>query len=108
MSKLMLYILTLLLVMLVVFLFFRQIDSAIELDDLRSQVLLQRKEFQFLQTVANESLTSACALPVERLEAIVESARNSIVSWQGNTALVGPYRVYEQGGCILKIELVAF
>lgn len=87
-----------------IFFFLRTLDSAIEIDDLKSQIRLQQEGLQFLQSVANDALTS-CRTTVERFETAAHANGHTVV-WQGQVALVGPFRVTKQDSCVVKIEQV--
>lgn len=88
-----------------IFFFFRGLDSAMEIDSLKAQIHLQRKEMHFLQSIANNALSS-CKTTVASFESVVR-ANDRNVLWQGDDALVGPFRVKKKDFCIVSIEAVA-
>jgi hypothetical protein len=105
MNKILSVSLTLALGMTTMYLFFRQLDSAIEIDDLKSQIRLQKESLVFLQAVADSSLSSSCTISIEQFETIAHANTRNVL-WQKSIALVGPYRVSRNESCITKIELV--
>ena len=105
MMKAMIYTLTLVVLgAAAIFFFMRSIDAAIEIDDLKSQIHLQQEGIQFIQTVANDAFSS-CKTSVEQFEVTAKKNGHAVV-WQGENALVGPFRITKQGSCITKIEQV--
>jgi hypothetical protein len=89
-------------------LLFKQLDNAVEIDDLKSQIHLQQREFLFMQRITNEALSS-CSMTVKNFEGLAESELNRVqVMWKNETALVGGFKIARQGSCILKIENIAF
>jgi len=86
------------------FLFFRGIDSAMEVDNLKTHIQLQKKEMHFLQSIANSAF-SFCKTSVSEFEAVVHANRRTVL-WQGDEALVGPFRVKRNGTCIVSIEAI--
>ena len=87
-----------------IFFFIRSIDAAIEIDDLKSQIHLQQEGILFIQSVANDAFSS-CKTNVEQFEITAKKNGYAFV-WQGETALVGPFRITKQDSCISKIEQV--
>ena len=88
------------------FLFFRALDAGMEVDSLKSEIRLQKQEMHFLQSITNGSFSS-CKTTVAAFESIVrENGRNTL--WQGQVALVGPFRVKKKDSCIESIEAVEF
>ena len=88
-----------------IFLFFGRVDSAMEVDSLKEQIKLQRKEMHFLQSITNGAFFS-CKSTVAEFE---ESARANghQVLWQGDDALVGAFRVKRKDSCIVSIEVIS-
>lgn len=86
-----------------IFLFFRGLDSAMEIDNLKEQIKLQRKEMHFLQSITNDNFSS-CKTTVANFEEVVH-ANGRQVLWQGEDALVGPFQVKRKNSCIVSIEL---
>ncbi len=84
--------------------FFRALDSGMEVDDLKSQIKLQHRELIFLQGITNAAFSSA-KLPVATFEESVR-ADGRDVRWQGNEALVGPFKVKRNENYIVSIVLV--
>lgn len=100
-----LIVLVLILSMVVMVLFFSKIDSAVEIDSLKEQVKLQRREMQFLQGVINSSL-SPCKITVADFESWVR-ANGRDVSWRRDDALVGSFRIKKNSDlCLVRIEAV--
>jgi hypothetical protein len=87
------------------FLVFNRVDSAMELDSLKEQIKLQRKEMHFLQSITNSAL-SACKMTVDSFESVVRESKRDVL-WQGDDALVGPFRVKKKDVCIVSVEVVA-
>lgn len=88
-----------------IFFFFKAFDAAMEIDSLKTQIQLQRSEMHFMQSIANGSF-SACKTSVEDFESVVR-ANGRDVLWQGDGALVGPFRVKKKDVCIVSINVVA-
>jgi hypothetical protein len=103
-KKTMYAILVILLAAATLFSFFRVVDAALEIDDLKSQIHLQQKGMQFMQSVANDALSS-CVTTISKFENI-SRANGFTVLWQDQVALVGPFRVTKKNSCVLKIEQV--
>jgi hypothetical protein len=85
--------------------FLRVLDAALEIDDLKSQVRLQREALQFLQDVANDTLAS-CGTTVANFESTAARINGRPVFWEGQIALVGPFKVTKKDSCVERIELV--
>lgn len=97
--------LVLMLSVLAAFLFVGKIDSAMEVDNLKEQIKLQRREMQFLQSVTNSTLSS-CKITVADFELAVR-ANGREVLWRGDDALVGVFRIKKNpASCIVSIEAV--
>lgn len=86
-------------------LFARVIDAAMEIDDLKSQVRLQKEAIAFLEAV-NDSSLSSCAVKVTNFEVVVKSSSYLLMTWDGDSSLVGPYRIKKHDACITEIKLV--
>ncbi|MRR08305.1 MAG: hypothetical protein EG828_15555 [Deltaproteobacteria bacterium] len=104
MTRLFTYAFLVILIGTVMALFFRSIDAAIEVDSLKSEIQLQKKGLQFLQGVANDALSS-CRTTVAVFENTARLNGHSVL-WQGETALVGPFKVTKANSCIERIEAV--
>jgi hypothetical protein len=87
-----------------IFFFLRGLDFSMEIDSLRSQIQLQRKEMHFLQNVTNAAFAS-CNTTVADFESLVRANGRNVL-WQGNDALVGPFRVKRNESCMVSIEAV--
>ena len=85
-----------------------QLNQAMEIDDLRSHIQLQRKEFDFLLVIMNDALRHECSLSVDKFQQEVKKLRGRAVGWDNGIALVGPFRVMKKQSCLARIELVAF
>ena len=79
-------------------------DGAIEIDDLKSQIRLQREGLQFMQSVANKAL-STCGVSAKEFESIAKENGHTVV-WKGSVTLVGPFEITNQDSCIKKMEQV--
>jgi len=88
-----------------VFLLFNRVDSAMEVDSLKEQIKLQREEMHFLQRIANSAL-STCNMTVANFESVASESKRNVL-WQGDDALVGPFRVKRKDACIVSVELIA-
>lgn len=96
----------LLLFLLLIALVARAIEASMEVDDLKSQVRLQKEAIAFLEAVDDHSLSS-CALKVPDLETVVVAKGiYSPVAWNGDNSLVGPYRVKKRSECVIEVKLV--
>ena len=84
-----------------IFFFIRSIDAAIEIDDLKSQIHLQQEGIKFIQTVANDAFSS-CKTTVEQFEMTAKRNGHTVV-WQGDTALVGPFRITKHDSCMRRV-----
>jgi hypothetical protein len=93
------------------FLFFSRLDPAMEIDSLKSQIQLQKEEMRFLQNITNSAFSS-CKITVISFESVIRDYDRDVfwrgrnVLWQGDEALVGPFRVKKKGTCIERIEIV--
>jgi len=106
MGKTLLYVVCAVLLVGAVALFLRQLDSALEIDDMHSQIQLQQRELGFLVAVVNRSVSSGCVLSTNDFELEVAKSFGGPISWTGDVALLGPYRVMRKEACIVKIDLV--
>jgi hypothetical protein len=88
----------------VVFLLFSRVDAAMQIDSLKEQVKLQRKEMRFLERIANGAFDS-CKVSVANFENLVRQNRRDLV-WQENEALVGPFKIQRKASCIVGIHVV--
>lgn len=104
MKTLALIVLVLILSATAIFFLFGRVDSAMEIDNLKEQIKLQRKEMHFLQNITNSALSS-CKTTVASFESVVR-ANGRDVLWQGDDALVGAFRVKKKDSCIVSIEAV--
>lgn len=87
-----------------IFFLFGRVDSAMEIDNLKEQIKLQRRELLFLQSITNSAF-DFCQTNVVSFESAVR-ANGRDVLWQGDDALVGPFRVRKHDSCIVSIEAV--
>lgn len=85
--------------------FLRALDAAIEIDSLKSQIQLQEESLQLLQSITNNALAS-CGTTVAAFEGIAVRMNGHSVFWEGQIALVGPFRVTKKDSCIERIELI--
>ena len=76
-----------------------------EVDDLKSEVRLQKEAVAFLEAVNNRSLAS-CAMKVTDFEQVVKVSAYAPVTWHGDSSLVGPYQVKKSNECMTEIKLV--
>lgn len=84
-------------------LFFRVIDAAIEIDDLKSDGEFRYNQMQALLKITNASLAS-CSLKVEEFKRVVQnSGLPPISTWDSDTILVGSFKVTRKGECITHI-----
>ncbi|GAB2865610.1 hypothetical protein GCM10027277_38000 [Pseudoduganella ginsengisoli] len=86
------------------FLFFRQLDSALEVDSLKEQVRMQRREASILENVLNENF-APCAIKVAGFEQAMQKHGRTVL-WQGDVAQVGIYKVVKKEGCIVAVNTV--
>jgi len=86
-------------------LFFRVLDSALEIDDLKSGAEFRYKQTDALLVITNASLGS-CSLKVDEFERLVHHAGLPPVSgWNTDTILVGSFKVTRRGDCVTHIAL---
>lgn len=84
-------------------LFFRVVDAALEIDDLKSSANFRYKEMHALMAITNASLAS-CGLKVDEFESVVrDSGLPPIRAWESDTILVGSFKVTRKGDCITHI-----
>lgn len=85
---------------------FRVVDASLEIDDLKSQVSLQKKSLKLLGDVANQSLHS-CALTTEKLDAIAKN-HDYPVRHEKQSVFIGSFEFnHGASDCITKVEQVA-
>lgn len=86
---------------------FHAFDQAAEIDDLESQISLQKDALRFMQSVSNSAL-STCSVSVPAFEEMAKANGHNTVLWQNNAALVGPFRVKRKVGvpCVAEMQLV--
>jgi hypothetical protein len=100
-----LYGLLVILFLITAFSLFRVFDQAAEIDDLKSQIGLQKNALHFMQDVSNRSM-AACAFSVDAFEGVAKMNGHSAVLWQNQVALVGPFRVTRSTSCVTEMQLV--
>lgn len=88
-------------------LFARVIDASMEIDDLKSQVKLQRNALDFLQSI-NDQTFKTCTINISELESLAKSRGYSIPHWNDGQASVGPFQVVRLDQCVSRIKLVGF
>jgi hypothetical protein len=88
----------------VIAMFFARLDQAIEIDSLKEHIKLQREEMKFLQNITNDILVP-CKITISSFEFIVhKNGRN--IFWQGNEALIGPFKIVKNGSCLESIAVI--
>ncbi|MER9934336.1 hypothetical protein [Mesorhizobium sp. M0088] len=85
------------------FLFVRSLDPALEIDNLKEQIGLQRREMRFLSKMANMSFSS-CHLRVADFEKFAKENGHE-VSWSGDVALAGAFKVQRKDSCIVSVTV---
>jgi cell division protein FtsL len=104
MKIIILYIVVTILSFSTIAMFLARLDQAIEIDSLKEHIKLQRKEMEFLQNITNDILVP-CKLKITSFEYIVhKNGRN--VFWQGNEALIGPFKISKNGSCLESITVI--
>jgi len=85
---------------------FRVVDASLEIDDLKSQIVLQKKSLKLLKDVSNQSL-QPCALTIEKLDAIAKE-NDYPARHEKQSVLIGSFE-FSKGlnSCITKVEQVA-
>ena len=83
--------------------FFRVIDAALEIDDLKTGGDFIFRRMDDLIVITNASFRS-CNMKVEEFERVVNDAGISLNPWTGETALVGSFKVTRKGDCVTHIE----
>jgi hypothetical protein len=99
------YVIAIALSLLCAFMFLRGLDSALEIDDLKSQVKLQKKSIVFLERVSNQALSS-CSVNASRLKSIAESSGYSGAVWEKDKFSAGFFQGKKVGECVTEIRLV--
>jgi hypothetical protein len=84
--------------------FFRALDSGLEVSSLKTTIQYHKRELLFLQNVANSALMGQKITITSFQRAI---GTNGVV-WDGDSALIGSYKVKRNGDYIVHIELVGF
>lgn len=104
MRKVMLVLLFLALLVVSLVLFFRVIDAALEISDLKSGADLRYREMQTLMVLMNASLHS-CSLSVSKLESVIqERGVSSGLAWNRDSATLGSFLIVRKGGCVVRIS----
>lgn len=86
--------------------FFRAMDAALEIDDLKSQVNLQKNSLKFLAEVSNQSLMS-CTLNAEKLELLAKE-KQLPMRVEKQSIFIGSFEfTKDANSCISKVEQVA-
>lgn len=84
--------------------FFSRLDQAIEIDSLKEHIKLQKEEMNFLQNITNGILIS-CKITITSFESTVQKNGRKVL-WQGNEALIGPFKIIKNGSCLESITVV--
>jgi hypothetical protein len=105
MKTIILYGLLLILSFVAVFSLLHVFNQAAEIDDLKSQIGLQKQALHFMQDVSNVAMPS-CAVSVATFESVAKRNGRSVVLWQDQTALVGPFRIKRNASCVTELKLV--
>jgi hypothetical protein len=100
----MLLIFVVILIAIATFFLFGRVDSAMEIDSLKEQIKLQRKEMHFLESIVNSSLSSCKTSVADFEEAVHANGRD--VLWQGDGALVGAFKAKRKDSCLESINVV--
>jgi len=88
----------------IVALFFRVIDAALEIDDLKQGAEFRYQEAQAMMAIANAAL-GPCSLKVDEFERVVKDSGLPLIStWDREEVLVGSFTVTKNGDCIEKIS----
>jgi hypothetical protein len=91
--------------LLLIALFARVIDASMEVNDLKSQVRLQKQAIAFMEAINDRTLLS-CAVKVADFEVVVKASAYVPVTWYGDSSLVGPFQVKKRNECMAEIKLV--
>jgi len=87
-----------------VFLAIGRMDYAMERDSFKEQIKLQRKEINTLSNLTSGVL-ALCKISVGDFESVA-NANGRPITWQGDVALYGPFKVVKKGECILTLSVV--
>jgi hypothetical protein len=99
------YALPLILFLLLVLTFLRGLDFALEIDDLKSQVRIQKKSLVFLERLSNQALPS-CSVSESNLKSIAESSGYTSVTLDKDKFSVGFFQGKKFGDCVTEIRLI--
>ncbi|RUW51075.1 hypothetical protein EOA32_17160 [Mesorhizobium sp. M1A.F.Ca.ET.072.01.1.1] len=86
-----------------ILLFVRSLDPALEIDNLKEQIGLQRSELRFLSKMANMGFAS-CHLTVPDFEKFAKENEHAFL-WEGDNGLVGGFKVQRKGACIVSVTV---
>ena len=85
-------------------LFFRVIDAALEIGDLKAGAYLRYREMQTLMMFMNASL-HPCNLSVSKLDDVLQGGGvSSGLAWDGDFATLGSLLIVRKGECIVRIS----
>jgi hypothetical protein len=95
----------LILVAAIVVLAARTLDKSLEVDDLKSQIILQKKSIIFLQAI-NKISVANCSVKKDDIEKIAKSVGYATPGWGGRRVMEGPFQIDVQDQCITRINLI--
>jgi hypothetical protein len=86
---------------------FNRFDQAVEIDDLKDQIRVQRTEIQFFLNFLNGAFAD-CKFTVSDFTRYVEKSGDVTVHWRGDKGTFSWYEVTKKGECIQSIKVMGY